>query len=138
MPFFIDMPIHFSGYFGCASAGDDNDSSPGLDPANKLIAVITSICKNQFAMQISFQLPLDRKNAIDYQGHLLPHGLSWLIRLGFSLFLRDSAFFPRVDFLDFPPLLNPSFRLSERFSLTASHRTHNELFNRKFTFLDVF
>ena len=29
----------------------------------------------------------------------------------------------RVDFLDFTPLFNPIFSLSERFSLTAPHRT---------------
>ena len=49
MPFFVYVPICFSWVLCIATAGNNRNSAAFLNPANKLVAVIAFIGKNQLS-----------------------------------------------------------------------------------------
>ena len=65
MALFVGVPIGGSGVFSSLAAGDDDNSTAGLHPANKFVAVIALIRKNQLAVQIEgFQQALRQADIV--------------------------------------------------------------------------
>ncbi len=54
MPFFIGVPIGITGFLGCDTAGNNCDSATRFNPADKLVAVVAFIRKNELALQIEW------------------------------------------------------------------------------------
>lgn len=52
MPFFVDMPIGITWLLGSDAAGNNYDSATSFNQADKLVAVVAFICKNELALQI--------------------------------------------------------------------------------------
>ena len=52
MALFVNVPVNTPGALGRNAAGDHNDPAKLLYPADKFIAVIPLVCKNQLARQV--------------------------------------------------------------------------------------
>lgn len=50
MSFFVGVPIGITGLLGGDTAGNNNDSTALVDPVDKLVAVVTFVCKDELAL----------------------------------------------------------------------------------------
>ncbi len=78
MAFFEDVTVNAPGFFRGDTAGDECNSSPLLDPANKFVTVIPFVCQNQPACKATarpgpckyrYDFRWRAKNATDFQAH---------------------------------------------------------------------